>query len=260
MPMIWLSNARMYSQNAAAGAAWTALLARVAKAAEVPLEPFDYPAPQPLEGLWERPDLGLVFICGFPRRKYFPRTIPIAAPVPTRWGRPVYCSDLIVRADSPIRSLEDSFGSRMAWTVHHSQSGCNAPRHHLLKLGGGKHLYRESVGPLISAAAVVQAVIEGRADIGPLDAYVHELMKIHAPEQAAQIRTVDSTPPMPIPLLVAAPGFPDDRVQRLRAALLALGPIPELALDGFAAPVEADYDVMLAMEQEALAAGYELPA
>lgn len=260
MPMIWLSNARMYSQNAAAGAAWTALLARVAKAAEVPLEPFDYPAPQPLEGLWERPDLGLVFICGFPRRKYFPRTIPIAAPVPTRWGRPVYCSDLIVRADSPIRSLEDSFGSRMAWTVHHSQSGCNAPRHHLLKIGGGKHLYRESVGPLISAAAVVQAVIDGRADIGPLDAYVHELMKIHAPEQAAQIRTVDSTPPMPIPLLVAAPGFPDDRVQRLRAALLALGPIPELALDGFAAPVEADYDVMLAMEQEALAAGYELPA
>jgi ABC-type phosphate/phosphonate transport system substrate-binding protein len=258
--MAWLSNARMYSQNRSAGAAWVTLLARAAKDADVPLEPFDYPAPQPLEEMWERPDLGLVFMCGFPRKKYFPQTIPVAAPVPTRWGRPVYCSDLIVRADSPIRTLEDSFGRRMAWTVHHSQSGCNAPRHHLLKIGGGKHLYSENVGPLISAAAVVKAVIEGAADIGPLDAYVHELMKIHAPEQAALIRTVDSTPPMPIPLLVAAPGFPDEYVQRLRAALLAVGPVPELALDGFAVPEDASYDAMLAMEEEALMAGYELPA
>lgn len=258
--MAWLSNARMYSQNPSAGAAWVALLARVAKAAEVPLEPFDYPAPRPLEEMWERPDLGLVFMCGFPRKKYFPRTIPIAAPVPTRWGRPAYCTDLIVQADSDIRTLEDSFGARMAWTVQHSQSGCNAPRHHLLKVGGGKRLYRENVGPLISAAAVVKAVIEGAAEIGPLDAYVHELMKIHAPEQAALIRTVDSTLPMPIPLLVAAPGFPDEQVQRLRAALLAVGPVPELALDGFAIPEDAAYDAMLAMEAEALAAGYELPA
>lgn len=258
--MAWLSNARMYSQNPSAGAAWVALLARVAREAGVALEPFDYPAPQPLEGLWERPDLGLAFICGFPRKKYFPQTIPIATPVPTRWGRPVYCSDLIVRADSDIRSLQDSFGRRMAWTVHHSQSGCNAPRHYLLKIGGGKHLYRETVGPLISAGAVVKAVIEGAADIGPLDAYVHELMKIHAPEQAALIRSVDSTPPMPIPLLVAAPGFPEADVQRLRAALLALGPMPELALDGFTVPDDAAYDAMLAMEEEALRAGYELPA
>lgn len=258
--MAWRSNARMYSQNPSAGAAWVALLERVAKVAEVPLEPFAYPAPQPLEALWERPDLGLAFICGFPRKKFFPQTIPVAAPVPTRWGRPVYCTDLIVRADSPIRTLEDSFGQRMAWTVHHSQSGCNAPRHHLLQIGGGKHLYRESVGPLISAAAVVKAVTEGDAEIGPLDAYVHELLKIHAPEQAALIRTVDSTPPMPIPLLIAAPGFPDEYVQRLRAALLAMGPVPELALDGFAVPEDAAYDAMLAMEEEALLAGYELPA
>lgn len=258
--MAWLSNARMYAQNPAAGRAWLALLDRVAEAAEVPLEPFAHPAPQPLEALWERPDLGLAFICGFPRKKYFPRTIPIAAPVPTRWGRPVYCTDLVVRADSPIRKLEDSFGTRMAWTVQHSQSGCNAPRHHLLKLGGGKRLYRESVGPLISAAAVVKAVIEGTAEIGPLDAYVHELMKIHAPEQAALIRTVESTPPLPIPMLVASPGFPGEYAARLRAALLALGPVPELALDGFATPEDAAYDVMLAMEEEALGAGYELPA
>ena len=62
----WIANARMYAVTPAVEAAWRALLAQVAEDAGVLLHYVHYPAPQPLESLWARADLGAVFMCGFP--------------------------------------------------------------------------------------------------------------------------------------------------------------------------------------------------
>ena len=53
-------------------------LARIAHEAGVALNYVTYPAPQPLEQLWSRPDLGAVFMCGFPfvRARPQPRLRP----------------------------------------------------------------------------------------------------------------------------------------------------------------------------------------
>jgi hypothetical protein len=59
----------------------------------------------------------------------------LAAPVPSpaRYqGRPIYFTDLVVRADSDYRTLEDTFGGRIAYSIEHSHSGYNAARFHLL--------------------------------------------------------------------------------------------------------------------------------
>ncbi len=137
-----------------------------------------YPAPQPLETLWARPDLGCVFMCGYPVALQLAAVVPLAAPIPrAAWaaGRPVYRSDLIVREDAPFRTLEDTFGGRAGWTVEHSHSGFNAFRHHLLQYRTASRpmLYREMVPNLVTARAILDAVREGRIDVGPLDAYWH---------------------------------------------------------------------------------------
>jgi ABC-type phosphate/phosphonate transport system substrate-binding protein len=263
----FIGNARMYAVAPAAEAAWQALLDAVARDAGVPLDYEAYPAPAPLEALWRRADLGGAFMCGFPIALGLADVRVLAAPIPSAaWagGRAVYRSDFIVRADSPFRTLADTFGHRIGWTVAHSQSGFNAPRHHLLR--HGHSLYRESLGDLVTARRVLDAVLEGRIEVGPLDAYWHALIARHRPDLAAGIRVVESTALTPIPALVASAALPDAAFARLRAALLAAASRPwfaalaePLQLAGFAAMEKHDYAVMLEWDRAAREAAYDVP-
>ena len=102
--MSWIANARMYAVTPEVEARWRELLGYVARDAGVELGYVPYPAPQPLEDLWKRDDLGAVFMCGFPIALGLAPVIPLAAPIPRApWarGRAVYRTDLIVRADAP---------------------------------------------------------------------------------------------------------------------------------------------------------------
>jgi ABC-type phosphate/phosphonate transport system substrate-binding protein len=96
---------------------------------------------------------------------------------------------------------------------------------------------------------------------------VLDLIGRHAPQLAARLRVIASTDLAPIPLLVASPQCPDDVVSRLRNSLIAFGGIEacatlrdELCLAGFSAVVLAEYDLTLAWESEAVAAGYAFSA
>jgi hypothetical protein len=215
---------RMYEVAAPARAAWHALFARIFRMADVSLETIIHSAPTPIDELWARTDMGCVFMCGWPWAMHAePRPIPLAAPVPSpaRYGgRAVYMSDLVVRADAAGDALPNFFGGRMGWTVEHSHSGCNAPRHHLLR--HARHFpFREAVGPLITPMGVARAVREGRCDVGPMDSFAHDLLRRHAPEVVEGLRTLETTDPAPIPFLVASPGADLRLVEGLRGALLA---------------------------------------
>ena len=268
----WISNARMYAVTPEVEALWAGLLAEVSREAAVELEYLPYPAPQPLEELWVRPDLGAVLMCGYPIARRLAPVVPIVSPIPRApWahGRALYRTDLIVRRDSPYRGLEDTFGGRVGWTVEHSHSGFNALRHHLLAYRTPEQpaLYAEAVGGLVTARNVLDGVREGRIDIGPLDAYWHLLIARHAPQLTAGVRVLTSTAVAPMPAFVAAAGAPPESIARLRAAFLAaagrewFAPLGEgLLLDGFAAVTSETFARLLAWEREALAAGYERPA
>src|ERR1700738_4781958 len=119
-------NARMYAVTPAVEAGWRALLEHVSQEAQVPLAYLPHPAPQPLEELWSRGDLGSVFMCGYPIALKLAPVTPIAAPIPrAEWAahRPVYRSDLIVRQDAPYLRLEDTFGGRAGWEGGGSPAG-----------------------------------------------------------------------------------------------------------------------------------------
>jgi len=265
-------NARMYAVTPAVEAVWRTLLEHVMGDAQVALDYLPYPAPQPLEALWSRPDLGAVLMCGFPIALKLAPVVPIAAPIPSaRWaeGRAVYRTDLIVREDAPYQTLADTFGERAGWTVEHSHSGFNALRHHLLAYRTPQRpaLYREMVGNLVTARNVLDSVRAGRIDVGPLDAYWHLLIARHAPELASGVRVLTSTEVAPMPAFVAAAGAPADMISRLRGAFLAaraqgwFASLAELLLlEGFAEVSEESYAPLLRWERAAKAAGFDWPA
>ena len=161
--------------------------------------------------------------------------------------------------------LTDILGARFAFTTEDSQSGYHAPRTLLAPYASerGGALFASVIGPLITPRRVVDAVLEGTADAGPLDSYAHELLRAHEPALAARLRTIASTSPTPIPPLVAAPGIAPAVAQRLRSALLAAGHAPELAplltalrLAGFAAIDARRYDELRRRARAADAQGY----
>lgn len=253
-----IANARMYGVAPGAVAAWRALFGRVAERSGVALEVIDHAFPAPLMDLWTRADLACAFICGWPYIRGVADVVPIAAPVMSdaaAGGRPVYWTDIVVRADDPARSLDDLRGRTVAYTVEDSQSGFNALRH-FLRARGGERVFGAEFGPVFTPRRVIEAVIAGDADAGPVDSFAHALLKLHAPEVAAGVRTIARTDPTPCPLLVASAGLDGVTVAALREGFVGLADDPgswgllrALALRGFAAPQpRTDY---LAMEMSA---------
>ncbi|MGH8302718.1 MAG: phosphate/phosphite/phosphonate ABC transporter substrate-binding protein [Steroidobacteraceae bacterium] len=268
----WITNARMYSVTPEVESAWRGLLARVTEDAAVALDYLPYPAPQPLEHLWSRPDLGAVLMCGYPIALQLATVQPIAAPIPrAAWarGRAVYRTDLIVRQDAPYEKLEDTFGGRAGWKVAHSHSGFNAFRHHLLAYRTPQRptLYREMAGNLVTARNVLDAVRERRIDVGPLDAYWHMLIARHAPKVVEGVRVLASTELAPMPAFVAAADMPAAAVGRLRHAFTGAATKPwfaefadPLMIEGFSETTRAVFDLALKWNQDAMTAAYPAPA
>ena len=244
----------MYAVTEAAETAWEALFRRVAAEAGVALDLVRHPFPKPVAELWARPDLGAVFMCGWPFARGVADVVPVAAPVPAGGTAPVYWSDIVVAAESAAQSLNDLAGGRVGWTSKDSQSGFSAFRHLLRSRGGPR--FGAELGPLVTPSRVIEAVAAGQADLGPVDSYAHALLRRFRPELTARVRVLATSEPTPIPLLVASPGAP---AERLRAAFLAVDDhalLEPLGLAGFAPPPpRAAYAVMAARAREAEAAG-----
>src|SRR5262245_54580318 len=266
--MTAVASARMYSWSPTLTAAWRRLLDWVAARSGGALEVLQQADPDSLDALWAREDLGCVFMCGYPWAMRAERPHLLAAPVPSppRYGnRPVYFTDFIVRADSTYQTLEDTFGGTIAYSAEHSHSGYNAARFHLLayRTPERQTFYRQTLGPLIRQVPVVDAVIEGRADVGPIDGYALDLLRRHGTERAKKVRVVATTVAAPSAPLVASPLVDAESRERITAALLEAGTAPELAgtldellLSRFVTVDPGDFEVFLERQRAAEAAGY----
>ncbi len=241
------ANARMYSASPEAADLWRRLLTAIAGQAGVSLALLEHPAPAPMGDLWRRPDKGAVFMCGLPFALADPPLALVAAPVPApaEFGdRAEYWSEFVVRADSDFKTVDDTFGHRIAFTVPDSQSGCVAALHyfrteHAARGAGGPApnrapmgrgppdrapmgrrapegrppdrvpLYREVIAPTITPLGALTAVVRGSADVAPIDAYAFALLQRYRSDLTSQVRVVGRTGGTAIPPLVAsAPTVP----------------------------------------------------
>jgi len=222
--MSLVANARMYSVTPAAAEAWRALIGWVTREAGLPVELVEHAPPKLLSDLWARGDLGVVQMCGLPASLRKPSPTVLAAPqpsLPRYQGQAIYMSDIAVKADSPHRTLEDTFGGVAGYTLKDSQSGYFAFRTLLLTRYPGAR-YRSIVGGLLNPRGVIRALATGAIDVGPLDGYVYDLMRAGDPELASQVRPIAVTDPTPMPPLVATASLSGEEVRSLRSAFLGV--------------------------------------
>lgn len=257
----------MYNASPRVAALWGRLVEETSRLARVPLEITAHAFPRDIEDLWKRPDLGLAFMCGrafmLGGMKHTPIAVPLRAGQAmdtTYQASPLYHTEFLVAASSPFTSLEDTFGHRLGWTVHHSHSGYIAVREHLAAFAepGGTPLYAEEVGPLHTPAACLAALKAGEADVAPMDAYYADLLRRNNPEILEGTRVVAVTRSYPMPLLVGAPGLDRGTADALRQGLFeasrqeALGEtMRDLCLNGFAEPDLAAYAALHQEERSA---------
>lgn len=263
---------RMYNVLPGARDAWHHLLEWVNDRLEEPLHITEHPAPAPLEELWRRDHLCGVFMCGWPYARSNPRPTIVAAPVPagSRYrGRPIYFTDMVVRKDQAFTHVRDTFGGRLAWTAESSHSGFNAPRFHLLAYRSPKTpvLYPNTIGPVVTPMGALKSVLDGHADIAPLDSYALDLIRRHDPALVKEIKVIDSTAAAPIPPLIASPDANPTTVEAVRDALQALREVDQmrdvleaLSLAGFAVPAKSDYRVLEERAAVARRSSYPFPA
>ena len=254
-----IANARMYSVSSAAAAAWRRLLQAVIEQSKLDIELLEHAEPRPLGELWLRGDMAAVFMCGLPFSLSRPQATLVAAPVPSPRdfrGLPQYWSEMVVRTGSDFRALEDTFGGRIALTAPDSQSGCLAALFHLMSAGGRLPLYEEVISPRLTPLGAMSAVIDGAADVAPIDSYAYCLLQKYRPELAGGVRSIARTLPTPIPPLVASmpPPVASGRgpgLERLQGAFLeahriaAIAPLmAALLLDRFVRPEPGSYDAL----------------
>lgn len=203
------------------------------------------------------------FICGYPyilaHDQPAPKVELVAAPVPKdpRYlHKPVYFSDLVVRKDSPFKSIQDLRGRTYVYNEETSNSGYNMPRSYLVKLG----LTNGFFGKVLrsgSHEASIRMVAQGLADASFVDSLVLDYDRAQGGGDAAKVRVIDSLGPVAtVPFVVSTAALPT--VAPLKARLLTMHEDPrgrqildEAFLERFAEVSDADYDGLRAMKKAA---------
>lgn len=239
---------RMYDPGEPATSCWRRFFAWLGEAAGVDLHMAEMPPPTQLPDIWSRSDLGCAFMCALPFSGGRFDVQPLAAPVPRfpRYeSRPVYATDFIVRHDSPVQALEELRNQGpIALMPRDSLSGFRSPVAHLTgRLGEEpvRQLLRTNAVQVQTPREVLQAVAEGRAAVGTVDSYFFDLC-IHTQMPLSQnLRSIATTPWLPISPLVASRAVDGETIDAIRAALLRTGEgaeagalLEDLGLAGFA--------------------------
>jgi ABC-type phosphate/phosphonate transport system substrate-binding protein len=245
-----IANARMYSVSPEAAGLWRGLLAAVIEHAGLDVTLIEHTEPAAIDELWQRPDKAAVFMCGLPFSRSDPRPELIAAPVPSPpdfRGLAQYWSEFVVRKDSAFQSIEDTFGGRIALTVPDSQSGCLAALHYLMTAADRFPPYSEVITPRVTPLGAMSAVIEGAADVAPIDSYAFCLLQKYRWDLTSQLRTIGRTARTSIPPLVASRAG----LEPLKSAFLeahriaAIVPLMAgLLLERFVRPDPGSYDAL----------------
>lgn len=178
---------------------------------------------------FERGVIDAGFICGLPyvdlTRCGEPAIELLAAPVlqgERYQGRPIYYSDVIVRAECAARQFLDLRGCRWAYNERDSHSGYNITRYTLVRLGETRGFF----GRVVEAGyhqTAIRMVVDGQVDAAAIDSQVLAVELRDHPELGEAIRVVETLGPATIQPVVTARRVPTPIKAELRVALCALG-------------------------------------
>jgi len=215
----------------------------------------------------DRADVG--FICGLPyvrlRQQPSPPVELLAAPIlqGARYeGRPIYFSDVIVRADSPYWSFADLRGSVWSYNDSESQSGYGITLHTLVSMGETNGFFGTVVEAWFHQESI-RLVSEGKVDASAIDSQVLAIAIRANPELATHLRVIASLGPSTIQPVVAACRLPDSLKADIRRALLSMADdqearerLGDALFERFVSVPDSHYDDIRAMQLGAEAVGF----
>ncbi|MBI5531617.1 MAG: phosphate/phosphite/phosphonate ABC transporter substrate-binding protein [Deltaproteobacteria bacterium] len=140
--------------------------------------------------------------------------------VPVRGGSSSYWSALFCRHDSPIRTLADLKGRRIAWVDPQSAAGHTVMRAWLRAHGVDVERTFSRAGFVGSHDAVVGNVLGGKADVGATFAHVAGPgQEPTGPWHDAPVRVIGLAGPIPSDVLAAGTTLTEATIRTLRDAL-----------------------------------------
>jgi ABC-type phosphate/phosphonate transport system substrate-binding protein len=267
--MRWIAALPMYNVSPVIARDWRALLADVRAnlaawldARGDSLELVDPGAD--LTAFWLRDDLLLAQTCGYPLEHALDgRVRLVATPVFDAPGciGATYRSVLVVRRDSPARTLEACRNLRAIYNSDDSNSGMNLFRHAVAPLARDGRFFasvQTSGGHLASLHALA---VDARADIAAIDCVTYALAREHRPELTAGVREIGmtaSTPGLPFITSMRVSGHDAEILARALADAIArdAARARRLRLTGIARTPRADYASIVELERQAVALGY----
>lgn len=227
--------------------------------------PAELAVPTELEAHWLDPHLLFTQTCGYPLTHALAGEVQLIA-TPCYLARgcagSTYRSVVVVREEDAIRDLGDLRGKRVAYNSRDSQSGYNTLRNLIYPLAEKGKFFTESIetGAHRASLALVRT---GQADVASIDCVSLALLERIAPAELTGIRKFCLTAAAPSLPYITAGATTTETVRRLRQGLQAAfddtqlaATRAELLLGEIAVlPIDA-YEPILAMEREALRAGY----
>jgi len=208
--------------------------------------------------------------CGYPLETVFKgQAIRLGAPIydvpgcdnpEVTW--PSHRAFFLVREDSPAQTLADLEGDVFLLNSPVSNSGMNLPRRALAEIAGGRKFFR-AVIETGGHPASLDGLIRGKGDVASIDCVTYAFWRHYRPEAAARVRILAETPVSPAIPFVTSVATPPEIVEKLSAALRALGREPRYAAAGAGLMIagiedvpDAAYEGLLDYEREAAALSY----
>lgn len=206
---------------------------------------------------FENGDIKIVWICGShyvdlmnkQPSDFLLLTAPVMA-VERYQNRPVYFSDIIVRADSPFQDFSDLRNKSWAYNEPGSYSGALITRYYLACSGLDYDYFCCTIESGAHQTSL-QMVLDGEIDATIIDSTVLETELRRHPELSAQIRVVESLGPSPIPPWVLHTSLSPHLQVQIREAMLHMheNEAGRKALDvghiaRFASVEDSDYDII----------------
>ncbi|MBX3205224.1 MAG: phosphate/phosphite/phosphonate ABC transporter substrate-binding protein [Labilithrix sp.] len=241
----------------------------VSQATGVPFRPTVAGAYRDLSAALEQGTVGLAWLPPLPAIDLEARRVASVLAIPARNGATSYHSALIVRRGGP-RAVADLRGRRAVWVQRDSAAGYLVPRMRLAAQGVDVLRYFTRELFVHSHPGVVDAIVDGEADVGATYCHVDAANKVvrgaWMDDDSRPLRPIDvlaTFGPIPNDALVGSNGLSASARSSLTRWLLDPSPRARelfrrlLGSDDFRVPTSAHYDPLKHMARAARARGQD---
>lgn len=201
----------------------------------------------------------VAYICGSSYILLQERHDPRLLAAPLIGDRPVYYSLVVVRADSPYRSLEDLRGKPYAFSDRQSNSGTLVPTYELNRQGESATSFFHPLIHVNNHAETINALLAGLVEGTSIGSHAYRHMLSALPALEDRLRVVERLGPYPSTPLVARRDLDHGIAAAVRKALIGMADDPEGAeilrqfgIDGYGTISRAAYEPIREVVRETL--------